>query len=135
MTEQSDAYLSDPMARRVWDAYFREVDKRLRPLVAPRRREIRDELVAHVLDGLDAETDGSEAARLDRVLGRMGSPGDYLGRLAGDDDLATDTSPGWRAGRGALALGRSIALGGCYLLGLLAAGGLVWNRRRKRARS
>ena len=48
-----DVTLESPQADREWQAYFGEVDRLLRPLAADRRAEVRDELVSHVLDGMD----------------------------------------------------------------------------------
>lgn len=120
MTSQTAPSFDDAMAGQIWTAYFRDVDRRLRPLSAGHRDEIRDELVAHVLDGFDAETDGSEAERLDRVLRRMGPPGDYLDRFLTDADATSETSARWRVVRGLRDIGGKLALGACYLLGLVS---------------
>lgn len=119
MSSQADPLFAEAMTGKLWAAYFRDVDRRLRPLSSGPRVEIRDELVAHVLDGFDAETDGSEAERLDRVLQRMGPPGDYLDRYLTDADATSETSVRWRAARGLKDIGNRLALGACYLLGLL----------------
>ncbi len=64
----SNPQFNDPAANRDWEHYFREVDHHLKPLSTQRRQEIRDELVAHVLDGMDAEAGGDECKRLATVL-------------------------------------------------------------------
>jgi hypothetical protein len=111
---------TDPGARHAWSDYFREVDRRLRPLGASRRREIRDELVAHILDGLDAEQGESESERLVAVLARMGSPASYLDGILEEAVLAAETDPGWRLGQRVRSLGRTVGLAATYLLGLFA---------------
>lgn len=109
---------SDPAAARAWDAYFDEVTRRLRPLSRQRRREITDELVAHVLDGLDSEVEGSETDRLSTVLTRMGSPSAYLDDIVEDAARTAETGAGWRFGQGLRSLARRAGLGASYLLGL-----------------
>jgi len=116
----TDPQFDDPVARQTWAAYFRAVDRLLRPLAAGRRAEIREELVAHVLDGLDAEPDDNVAGRLEKVLVRLGPPATYLDRVVGESDLAEPRSTAWRIRRGASALGRTFLLGASYLFGFMA---------------
>ncbi len=120
MNHQADPVFSDPAAERVWATYFRDVDRRLRRLSATRRRDIRDELVAHVLDGLDAEDQGSETQRLDSVLRRMGPPGEYLDRYLEDADGPGEAAAGWRLASGLAGVGRRFALAASYVIGLWA---------------
>lgn len=110
----------DDAATREWRDYFGEVDRLLRPLTATRREEVRDELVAHVLDGMDVETGNDDATRLRAVLNRLGPPAEYLDRVAGDMASEDDHSRTWKLKRGLALLGRNAALVSTYLLGLIA---------------
>ncbi len=110
----------DDKATQEWTDYFREVDRLLRPLNAERKTEIRDELVAHVLDGMDAEPDGDDATRLRAVLDRLGPPAEYLDRVVGDMATEDDHSTTWKLKRAVIKLGRNAALVSTYLLGLIA---------------
>lgn len=116
----SDPQFDDPVARQTWSDYFRAVDRHLRPVAAGRRAEIREELVAHVLDGLDAEPDGDVASGLKNVLTRLGPPATYLDRVVGESDLAEPRSTAWRIRHGASSLGRTFLLGASYLFGFMA---------------
>lgn len=111
---------SSETASSLWTDYFREVDHRLKPLIAERRAEIREELVAHVLDGMEAEAGDDEAARLQRVLTRLGSPSEYLDRVVGEHDGADSRTVTWKTRRALGDLGRTILLGASYLLGMMA---------------
>lgn len=116
----SNPKFQDPSATRAWDQYFRAVDRYLKPLSTLRRQEIRDELVAHVLDGMDAEPVGDESTRLATVLSRMGTPDSYLEGVVEDAALANETGAGWRFAQGLKSLGRTIGLATTYVLGLMA---------------
>lgn len=110
----------DDVATKEWRHYFGEVDRLLRPLTARRREEVRDELVAHVLDGMDVETGKDDAARLRAVLNRLGPPADYLDRVAGDMASGDDHSRTWKLKLGLVLLGRNAALVSAYLVGMIA---------------
>ena len=116
----TDPRFDDPVAQQTWSDYFRAVDKHLKPLAAQRRAEIREELVAHVLDGLEAEPDDNVAARLESVLARLGPPAVYLDRVVGEPGLAEPHSTAWRVRRGASTFGRTFLLGASYLVGFMA---------------
>jgi hypothetical protein len=110
----------DSKATKEWRDYFGEVDRLLRPLSTARRAEVRDELVAHVLDGMDVEPGEDEAGRLRKVLDRLGPPAEYLDRVVGDMAIAGDQSSVWKLKRTIATLGRNAALVSTYLLGLIA---------------
>lgn len=115
-----DVTLESSQANQEWQAYFGEVDRLLRPLAADRRTEVRDELVSHVLDGMDAESDGNEETRLRRVLDRLGPPAEYLERAVGELVTEGEHSTSWRLRRGIATLGRNAALVSTYLIGFFA---------------
>ena len=117
---KSDPTFTNSSAVKEWQRYFSEVDRLLRPLNPERREEIRDELVSHVLDGMDANGDDDEASRLRTVLNRLGPPGIYLDRVAGDLVAAGEHSVFWKMRRTLATLGRNAALVSSYLLGLMA---------------
>ena len=111
---------TNEVADRLWTEYFREVDLRLKPLVTERRAEIREELVTHVLDGMEAEDGGDEAETLKRVLTRLGSPSHYLDRVLGEHEEAGSRTVSWKTRRALGGLGRTVLLGASYLLGMVA---------------
>jgi len=75
--------LTDPAARRTWENYFAEVDRRLDRLGA---RQLRVDLEMHIVDSMEADlAGGGELARLQRALKRLGEPMDYLGPQLADE--------------------------------------------------
>lgn len=67
----------DPAARILWDQYFAEAD-RLIILAGLDGNNLRDELRAHVMEGMASLAEGSECDRLEISLMRLGDPLDYL---------------------------------------------------------
>ena len=81
---------TDPAARRRWDAYFSEIDRLLARADAD-VAELRDDLEAHAVDSMAAESRGSEGERLDAALSRLGRPVDYLRPLLADELIERGT--------------------------------------------
>lgn len=75
----------DARARRAWGLYFLKAEAVLSPLAQPVRRELLDDLKAHVRDILANEkADGDELTRLNAALQRVGNPKEFLAPLVAD---------------------------------------------------
>lgn len=75
----------DARARRTWNLYFLRAEAVLSPLSTSVRRELIDDLKAHVRDILANEkTAGDEVARLAAALERVGNPREFLAPLLAD---------------------------------------------------
>lgn len=117
----------DARARYAWRLYFLRAEAVLSPLASPVRRELIDDLKAHVRDILANDTSGGdEFAHLQAALERVGNPREFLAPLLAD---AVFRAP-LQQGRFALTL-RAVALyaarGTGYFvraLGLATAGAL-----------
>lgn len=81
---------ADPAARLRWDAYFADVSRSLARAGAD-AAELRGDLEAHVADSMAAASGGSELARLDLALSRLGQPADYLRPLLADQMIERGT--------------------------------------------
>jgi hypothetical protein len=72
----------DPRARRAWRLYFLKAEAVLTPLSASVRRELIDDLKAHVADILaNEQLAGDEPVRLAAALQRVGDPKEFLAPL------------------------------------------------------
>lgn len=72
----------DARARRAWSLYFLKTEAVLSPLATSVRKELIDDLKAHVQDILANEkVDGDELARLTAALERVGNPKEFLAPL------------------------------------------------------
>lgn len=75
----------DARARRAWGLYFLKAEAVLSPVATPVRRELLDDLKAHVQDILANEkAEGDELARLNAALERVGNPKEFLAPLIAD---------------------------------------------------
>jgi hypothetical protein len=75
----------DVRARRAWRFYFLRAEAILSPLTASVRRELIDDLKAHVHDILaNEQITGDEFARLNAALARVGNPKEFLSPLLAD---------------------------------------------------
>ncbi|MEM9530553.1 MAG: hypothetical protein AAGA23_06520 [Pseudomonadota bacterium] len=111
--------LRDPADQQLWTRYFAEVDRCLRPMPPGRSADIREELVNHVLDALEAPAAEGCAPSLNDVFARLGAPSSYLGQPQEPDEW-TVSSAREQVRRGLADLLRSILLGASYLVGFLA---------------
>ncbi len=105
----------DPVVNAILSQYFRRLEQSLSGLPADRRRQILEDLRAHVTESLDAEPDHSDASVL-AVLDRVGDP-DEIAREAVADTSESVISPGSPtglrerlSGRPTLRLGGTLAL-------------------------
>ncbi len=72
----------DARARRAWLLYFLKAEAVLSPLAGPVRRELIQDLKAHVQDLLASEQlTGDELQRLNAALTRVGNPKEFLAPL------------------------------------------------------
>lgn len=81
---------ADPAARRLWDAYFAEID-RLLARSDVNGADLRSDLEAHVVDSMAAAPAGNERERLETALMRLGRPIDYLRPLLADEFIERGT--------------------------------------------
>jgi hypothetical protein len=115
----------DPKARRAWRHFRLRVELLLSSVSGPVRRELIDDLAAHVRDMMAHGAEGGgEHERLQAALGRIGDPREFLAPLVGDAifrDPRRDVGLG-QAGRAMLALlSRGSRLGWRSASALLAA--------------
>jgi hypothetical protein len=76
---------NDARARRAWNLYFLKAEAVLSPLASSVRKELIDDLKAHVQDILANEASaGDEFARLTAALDRVGNPKEFLAPLLAD---------------------------------------------------
>lgn len=72
-------------ARRAWRLYFLRAEAVLGPVSASVRRELLDDLKAHVRDILaNDKSDGDEFVRVSAALARVGNPKEFLAPLVAD---------------------------------------------------
>jgi len=75
----------DARARRAWRLYFLRAEAAMSPLSSSVRRELIDDLQAHVRDVLaNDKTEGDELAKVQAALGRVGNPREFLAPLVAD---------------------------------------------------
>jgi len=75
----------DGRARRAWRLYFLRAEAILSPLTPSVRRELLDDLKAHVHDILaNEQIAGDELTRLNAALARVGNPKEFLSPLLAD---------------------------------------------------
>jgi hypothetical protein len=75
----------DARARRAWSLFFLKAEAVLSPLAASVRKELIDDLKAHVHDILANEApEGDELARITAALDRVGNPKEFLAPLLAD---------------------------------------------------
>ena len=81
---------TDPRARGAWRHFSRQVESMLGSASPDARRELLDDLAAHVRDMVAHDPDGvSEYERLQAALDRMGDPREFLAPLL-DDAILRD---------------------------------------------
>lgn len=75
----------DARARRAWRLYFLRAEAAMSPLSSSVRRDLIDDLQAHVRDVLaNDRTQGDEFARLQAALARVGNPKEFLAPLVAE---------------------------------------------------
>lgn len=75
----------DARAKRAWLLYFLKVEAVLSPLAGPVRRELIQDLKAHVQELLASERlEGDELQRLNAALARVGNPKEFLAPLVAE---------------------------------------------------
>ena len=77
---------SDPAAQGLWNGYVAQVD-RMVALIGPEAAELSEDLRAHLADSFASDTSGSEIDRLQRAIGRLGQPSEFLRPMLADELL------------------------------------------------
>lgn len=132
--------LEDPRSRALWRRYQLRARYALAATTAAVRREMLEDLSAHVRDALIANADGArEHDRLRAILTRLGKPEEYLAPLLAEAILRRPGPPNvfaasadaicaaWRLGTGVLAIAIAyplialLALGTCTVAAMRLA--------------
>jgi len=123
----TEPVFSDPIAERIWNQYFRRMDRQLRPLDGEQAGELKLEIQGHLLESFRNAPAGSEAERLLNAIDRLGEPESFIGPMRADR-LLTKAARSFRPRdvvKGLvyhLASGtRKAVLGVVYVLGYLLA--------------
>lgn len=74
----------DKVARKIWERYFRQVEKHTRALASDQKKEIGLEIQDHLFEGFKAEKGENEAERLLNAIEKIGEPEEFLRPMMAD---------------------------------------------------
>ena len=81
---KGEKFFLDPVAMRIWDQYFKRLERALRPLDGEQRRELELEMQDHLLQGFREVAAENEAERLLIAIENLGEPDGFIKPLLAD---------------------------------------------------
>jgi len=85
---KTNSLFQDKVTLRIWDHFFHQTERTLKPLAEAQKEELTLELQDHLYTSFQQEKEGGEAERLMAAIERLGDPEAFLKPLLADKLLA-----------------------------------------------
>ena len=75
---------NDDVARKIWNNYFKRVDKSTRSIPKAKREELKLEIQGHLLESMEDASTDSDSSKLMDAIDRLGEPEHYIKPMIAD---------------------------------------------------
>ena len=75
---------NDDVARKIWNNYFKRVDKSTRSIPKAKREELKLEIQGHLLESMEDASTDSDSSKLMDAIDRLGEPEYYIKPMIAD---------------------------------------------------
>ena len=75
---------NDDVARKIWNNYFKRVDKSMRSIQKTKREELKLEIQGHLLESMEDASTDSDSSKLMDAIDRLGEPEDFIKPMIAD---------------------------------------------------